>query len=82
MLRHLVKQKYVEDVNTNKADLNVNKIRRTVVEVCDYLHREIRRLALLNDLRIYELTNGIIEDFLKDQEQVKAMRMQKLSLKL
>ena len=47
--------------------------RRTVVEVRDDLHREIRKLALLNDLRIYELTNAIIEDFLKDQERVKAL---------
>jgi len=28
----------------------------------DDLHREIRRMALLNDLRIYELTNAIIEE--------------------
>ena len=47
--------------------------RRTVVEVRDDLHREIRKLALLNDLRIYELTNAIIEDFLRDQERVKAL---------
>jgi hypothetical protein len=48
-------------------------VRRVVVEVrCD-LHREIRKLALLNDLRIYELTNAIIEEFLKDQERVKAL---------
>jgi hypothetical protein len=48
-------------------------VRRVVVEVrCD-LHREIRKLALLNDLRIYELTNAIIEEFLRDQERVKAL---------
>ena len=47
--------------------------RRTVVEVRDDLHREVRKLALLNDLRIYELTNAIIEDFLRDQERVKAL---------
>jgi len=51
----------------------VKENRRTVVEVRDDLHREIRKLALLNDLRIYELTNAIIEDFLKDQERVKAL---------
>jgi len=44
-----------------------------VVGVCDDLHREIGKLALLNDLRIYELTNAIIEGFLKDQERVKAL---------
>ena len=47
--------------------------RRTVVEVREDLHREIRKLALLNDLRIHELTNAIIEDFLGDQERVKAL---------
>jgi len=51
----------------------MNKNRRTVVEVHDDLHREIRKLALLNDLRIYELTNAIIEGFLKDQEKVKTL---------
>jgi len=51
----------------------VDKGRRTVVEVRDDLHREIRKLALLNDLRIYELTNAILEQYLKDQEQVKAL---------
>jgi len=51
----------------------VKENRRTVVEVRDDLHREIRKLASLNDLRIYELTNAIIEDFLRDQERVKAL---------
>jgi len=50
-----------------------------VVEVRDDLHREIRKLALLNDLRIYELTNAIIEEYLKDQEKIKAL-MRKLQL--
>jgi len=51
----------------------VDKSRRTVVEVREDLHREIRKLALLNDLRIYELANAIIEEFLKDQERAKAV---------
>jgi hypothetical protein len=37
------------------------------------LHREIRRLALLNDLRIYQLANAIIEEFLKDEQRVKTL---------
>ena len=53
--------------------INVKENRRTVVEVRDDLHRELRKLALLNDLRIYELTSAIIEDFLRDQEKVKAL---------
>ena len=47
--------------------------KRTVVEVREDLHREIRKLALLNDLRIYELTNAIIEEALKDGERVRAL---------
>ncbi|MEM2394478.1 MAG: hypothetical protein QXG11_06630 [Candidatus Bathyarchaeia archaeon] len=47
--------------------------RRTVVEVREDLHREIRKLALLNDLRIYVLANAIIEEFLKDEERVRAL---------
>ena len=47
--------------------------RRTVIEVREDLHREIRRLALLNDLCIYQLANAIIEDYLKDGERVKAL---------
>ncbi|MEM2105868.1 MAG: hypothetical protein QXV21_05315 [Candidatus Bathyarchaeia archaeon] len=43
------------------------------MEVREDLHREIRKLALLNDLRIYELTNAIIEETLKDQEKIKAI---------
>lgn len=51
----------------------MDRARRTVVEVRDDLHREIRKLALLNDLRIYELTNAIIEECLTDQERIKAV---------
>ncbi len=47
--------------------------RRTVVELREDLHRELRKLALLNDLRIYVLVNAVVEDFLKDQESVKAL---------
>jgi DNA-binding transcriptional MocR family regulator len=48
-------------------------LRRTVVEVQEDVHREIRKLALLNDLRIYQLVNAVIMDFLKDEERVKAL---------
>jgi len=47
--------------------------RRTVVEVREDLHREIRKLALLNDLRIYVLANAMLEDYLKDTERIKAL---------
>lgn len=51
----------------------MNKSKRTVVEVREDLHREIRKLALLNDLRIYEFVNAMIEEMLKDSERVKAL---------
>jgi len=37
------------------------------------LHREIRKLALLNDLRIYKVANAINAEFLKDEERVKVL---------
>jgi len=46
------------------------KSRWIVVEVWDGLHREIRKLALLDDLRIYEVVNAVIKEFLKDREKV------------
>ena len=51
----------------------MDKVRRTVVEVREDLHREIRKLALLNDLRIYELTNAMLEDYIRNQEKVKEL---------
>jgi len=53
--------------------------KRTVLEVRDDLHREIKRLALLNDIKIHELTNAMIEQSLRDQEQVRAL-IRKLKL--
>ena len=51
----------------------MDRARRTVVEVREDLHLEIRKLALLNDLRIYELANAIIADALRDQEKMRAL---------
>jgi hypothetical protein len=53
--------------------LRLGSGKRTVVEIRDELHREIRKLALLNDLRIYQVANAIIEEFLKDEERVKVL---------
>jgi hypothetical protein len=36
-------------------------------------HRELRKLAMLNDLRIYEVTNAMLEEYLRDEECVRAM---------
>ena len=51
----------------------MDRRRRVVVEVSGDVHRELRKLALLNDLKIYELTNALLEEGLKDAECVKAM---------
>ena len=51
----------------------MDKPRRTVIEVRADLHQRIRKLALLNDLRIYVLANAIIEEALGDEETVKAL---------
>ena len=64
----------------------MNRSRRTVIEVRDDLHTEIRKLALLNDIRIYELANAVLEDFLKDNERanalIKRLRLQRSVTKL
>jgi len=57
----------------------VDKHRRTVIEIRADLHQQIRKLALLNDLRIYVLANAIIEETLKDQERINAL-IKKLKL--
>jgi len=49
----------------------VSRNRRVVVEIREDLHREIRKQAILNDLKIHQLTSAIMEEFLKDEEQVK-----------
>jgi len=51
----------------------VDKRRRVVVEVSEDAHRDLRRLALLNDLKLYELTNAALEEFLADQERIRLL---------
>ena len=43
------------------------------MEVREDLHSAIKKLALLNDLRIYVLVNALLEEALQDEEQVKAL---------
>jgi hypothetical protein len=49
----------------------VNK--RVVVEVREDLHHELRKLAVLNDLKVYVLVNTILEEFLSDEVRVKQL---------
>lgn len=51
----------------------MDKQRRTVIEVRADLHKQIRKLALLNDLRIYALANAIIEETLKNTEKTNTL---------
>ena len=47
--------------------------RRVVVEIQPNLHRELRKLAVLNDLKIYVLVNTMLEDYLTDETRVKVL---------
>ncbi|MEJ2363957.1 MAG: hypothetical protein P8017_04620 [Deltaproteobacteria bacterium] len=47
--------------------------RRTVVEVRSDLHQQLRKLALLNDLRIHVLANAVIEETLNDKERINGL---------
>jgi hypothetical protein len=51
----------------------VDKHRRTVIEIRVDLHKQIRKLAFLNDLRIYAVANAIIEETLNDEERINAL---------
>ena len=57
----------------------MDKSRRAVVEIRHDLHREIRKQAILNDVRIYQLTNAMIEEIMGNEESVKAL-IKKLKL--
>ena len=50
--------------------------RRVVVEIQPDLHKELRKLAVLNDLKIYVLTNAMLEDYLADKTRVKTLLKQ------
>lgn len=51
----------------------MSRNRRVVVEIREDLHRKIHKQAILNDIKIYQLTNAIMEEFLKDEEHMKAL---------
>ncbi len=51
----------------------MDKNRRTVIEIRADLHQQIKKLAILNDLKIYVLANAIVEDALSDQEKITAL---------
>ena len=51
----------------------MSKTRRVVVEIREDLHQELRRLAIMNDLKLYMLVNEVFDETLNDQERLKAV---------
>ena len=47
--------------------------KRVVVEVRADLHKELRKIAVVNDLKLYTVTNALLEDCLLDEERVKVV---------
>ncbi len=47
--------------------------KRVVVEVREDLHKELRKIAVLNDLHLHVLTNALLEDYLSNEERVKVL---------
>jgi hypothetical protein len=47
--------------------------RRVVVEVRADLHKELRKIAVINDLKLHSLTNALLQECLSDQDQIKAV---------
>jgi hypothetical protein len=47
--------------------------KRVVIEVEAELHRELRKIAVLNDLKIYVLVNAVLKDFLSDEDKIKVL---------
>ena len=45
--------------------------RRVVVEIKPEVHKELRKLAVINDLKTYVLVNAMLEGVLSDENQVK-----------
>jgi len=51
----------------------LEKKRRVVVEIREDLHQELRKLAIINDIKLYVLVNAIVSETLNDQEKVKLL---------
>ncbi len=47
--------------------------RRVVVEINSDLHRELRKIAVINDLKLYTVANALLQDCLSDEEHVKTL---------
>jgi hypothetical protein len=43
------------------------------VEIREDLHQELRKAAVMNQLKLYVLVNGIVEETLTDEEKLKTL---------
>jgi hypothetical protein len=68
-----------EQVQDGEARLKLDKKRRVVVEISEDLHQELRKTAIINELKLYKLVSGIVEETLKDEEKLK-MLLKKLKV--
>ena len=51
----------------------MSKTRRVVVEIREDLHQELRKLAIMNDVKLYMIVNAIIGETLHDEEKLKTL---------
>ena len=51
----------------------MEKKRRVLVEIREDLHQELRKTAIMNELKLYSLVNAIVEEALNDQEKLKVV---------
>jgi hypothetical protein len=49
----------------------VEKQRRVLVELRADLHQELRKIAIMNEAKLYVLVNAIVEETLNDPEKLK-----------
>jgi hypothetical protein len=43
------------------------------VEIREDLHQELKKTAVMNELKLYNLVNGIITETLNDEERLKEL---------
>ena len=53
--------------------------RRVVVEVEEEVHRDLRKIAVINNLKLYVLVNAVLKDYVADEERLRGL-LKKLSL--
>lgn len=62
-----------EQVQDGETRLKLDKKRCVVAEISENLHQELRKTVIINELKLYKLVNGIVEETLKDEEKLKTL---------